>query len=337
MPSPRLQSRGPIATADARPGPPPRPALHGYKAVAPLRQGCVVDNGCRSKSSPRLQSRGPIATPTCQGVARSACGRSPRLQSRGPIATSSPWRASSGETSPRLQSRGPIATEAPQTGVALVGDSPRLQSRGPIATASSVAKLVMMTTLSTATKPWPHCDDAAGVIALSWQVSPRLQSRGPIATPGSPAAPRPRPSSPRLQSRGPIATVGPAGAAWWWPGALHGYKAVAPLRLGTEREGRSGLRLSTATKPWPHCDMAMHTKAAAEKHSPRLQSRGPIATTRPPRRRHGMPDLSTATKPWPHCDPPTLRKSPLSTCRLSTATKPWPHCDPARASRVTSG
>ena len=134
--------------------------------------------------------------------------------------------------------------------------SPRLQSRGPIATIIRTANKLVGELLSTATKPWPHCDGTW--TRPCWRtrlVSPRLQSRGPIATRTS-------------------------GSGWSPPrAALHGYKAVAPLRPWTS--GRKPGRccpLSTATKPWPHCDDNYRYRVP------------------------GTPLLSTATKPWPHCD-----------------------------------
>ena len=180
--SPRLQSRGPIATYGPLTTPPPFRPLHGYKAVAPLRPTRPVSSPRRASSSPRLQSRGPIAT--CQA-------RSGRPPVRVLSTATKPW--------PHCDSAGPRgrATKtgalhgykavAPLRRVALreLEDerwvSPRLQSRGPIATVEAAS--------------------AQRVRGLS----PRLQSRGPIATPTLGGV-LPRHPSPRLQSRGPIAT-----------------------------------------------------------------------------------------------------------------------------------
>ena len=162
MASPRLQSRGPIATSrSTSPRRGRQAALHGYKAVAPLRRSGGTAAPRTSPSSPRLQSRGPIAT---------------------------------------------VRLQAPV--VSLVC-SPRLQSRGPIATAMPPWENRRSRHLSTATKPWPHCD-----------VRFQLEHWRAVLEP------------------------------------LHGYKAVAPLRRRQRGRTRSAhaLTLSTATKPWPHCD-----------------------------------------------------------------------------------
>ena len=156
--------------------------------------------------------------------------------------------------------------------------------------------------LSTATKPWPHCDEFTPGANTAGNVSPRLQSRGPIATEehhlvASGLAPlhgykavaplrrvwgcvceRLAVLSPRLQSRGPIATVA-VRRLDPQPAALHGYKAVAPLRRSRSAACPPEAALSTATKPWPHCDEDDELAGG--------QVPGP---------------LSTATKPWPHCD-----------------------------------
>ena len=159
--------------------------------------------------------------------------------------------------------------------------------------------------LSTATKPWPHCDTRfpPGGFASAWALH-GYKAVAPLRLPCR-HLPRRRPQ------------------------ALHGYKAVAPLRHCEWVPSilRACYTLSTATKPWPHCDERVE-----------------------PLDLGGSP-LSTATKPWPHCDiyfyelqgyiqgslhgykavAPLRLGGPFrprwASGGLSTATKPWPHCD----------
>ena len=192
-------------------------------------------------------------------------GRSPRLQSRGPIATAhaaagppgrtalstatKPWPHCDGMTS---HSRAPPSTRVSR---------PAAASRSPLHGYKAVAPLRRSVTrrpgcarrLSTATKPWPHCDGCRARVHRDVVCSPRLQSRGPIATKRECVECGATDGSPRLQSRGPIATrSSPRPGAW--SAALHGYKAVAPLRHFYPSLSMNAQCLSTATKPWPHCD-----------------------------------------------------------------------------------
>ena len=206
--------------------------------------------------------------------------------------------------------------------------SPRLQSRGPIATGTKVPEQSTGRKLSTATKPWPHCDVECVHSNSLPSCSPRLQSRGPIATR---ARGTPRASGPSLHGYKAVAPLRPqcppAGrfcgrrlstATKPWPHcdssspagkagtyALHGYKAVAPLRLADCCSGSgTGAVLSTATKPWPHCDTSIRGGRPARACSPRLQSRGPIATT------WGLPPAASSTG-----SPRLQSRGPIATAR----------------------
>ena len=109
------------------------------------------------------------------------------------------------------------------------------------------------------------------------QSSPRLPSRGPIEA-SLPTARRLRGRrSPRLPSRGPIEAPGLRQPRSAPPERLHGYQAVAPLKLGGQRLRGAGV--------------------------PRLHGYQAVA----PLKRLGLPladkpqrHVSTATTPWPH-------------------------------------
>ena len=233
--------------------------------------------------SPRPQGRGPIAASRRAGRGCLVYG-SPRPQGRGPIAAdltddlghpllvstaSGPWPHCGGAKignqrpdlirSPRPQGRGPIAAPRTRRTRARSGWSPRPQGRGPIAAIRSVRKLILPSSVSTASGPWPHCGMRMGAGCSTMALSPRPQGRGPIAAPRSATASRACPRSPRPQGRGPIAaTCSSAGSG-------------------------SPPDVSTASGPWPHCGTRTGTNGRAScVRSPRPQGRGPIAASRKP-------------------------------------------------------
>ena len=270
--------------------------------MAPLRLVRRVRRAADPSASPRLQSRGPIATSVSPPLRWRAC-ISPRLQSRGPIATRpvasgclqllplhgykavAPLRQRLASLLLRAlaplhgyKAVAPLRRGAPATAPPWPPGSPRLQSRGPIATSRTLGGRTGCPPLSTATKPWPHCDWAsvAGVVLLTTlhgykavaplRPQPLARGHGVVAALHGYKAVAPLRREHR-ERRHPVQR------------SLHGYKAVAPLRRGGAHQGQAPRHLSTATKPWPHCDLGeMAERLLVEGTSPRLQSRGPIAT-----------------------------------------------------------
>ena len=182
--SPRLQSRGPITTPASGLHLTRQEPLHGYKAVAPLRRNLLDGGGGLLPPLHGYKAVAPLR-PLDPGMVSHLPLLSPRLQSRGPIATCSPPTHASGHSpSPRLQSRGPIATSTRRT-------TPR---RSP--------------TLSTATKPWPHCDELGAELPRPRHPLHGYKAVAPLRLEDYDLYPRNTIDSPRLQSRGPIATAG---------------------------------------------------------------------------------------------------------------------------------
>ena len=182
-------------------------------------------------------------------------------------------------------------------------------------------------TLSTASRPWPHC----GMITCG---STHAQSA----------------SFPRPQGRGPIAAATGAGTLLLATLPFHGLKAVAPLRQFTSVGDHGRTRLSTASRPWPHCGPVDGTYAPPRRPpfhglkavAPLRQVHWWLSRARTWAPFHGLkavaplrrpdvypaklpPSLSTASRPWPHCGG-SLLCSASTASTLSTASRPWPHC-----------
>ena len=273
----------------------------------------------------------------------------PRPQGRGPIAAAGARAARRPvRPFPRPQGRGPIAAFRLVPTSYQAKPFPRPQGRGPIAAGHDHAPAQTELSLSTASRPWPHCGvNFPGGVFLA----------GGLSTASRPwphcglcdLAPGHRILDPfhGLKAVAPLRQLSLDETTDHCP-SFHGLKAVAPLRQHAPAPATSPRHLSTASRPWPHCGTLLPRGTPGQADFPRPQGRGPIAagTTTPCLRRrlafHGLKavaplrpaaprcppraaPLSTASRPWPHCGA-ELRQLRPDARALSTASRPWPHC-----------
>ena len=261
--------------------------------------------GPRRLRYPRPKGRGSIAAP----CSSDRCSRRPPIHGRKAVA---PLRRDGRDVH--------VRRDRPSY--------PRPKGRGSIAAPSWVSlPPPAWQPLSTAERPWLHCglhEDDKGflyLVRLSTAERPWLHCGRSGDGPDAPPWRYPRP-----KGRGSIAA---AGAPWHrrcLPCAIHGRKAVAPLRqVGLAQPLRELLAAIHGRKAVAPLRREAVTARRDELRPdyPRPKGRGSIAAPASSvAAASRMPSLSTAERPWLHCGA-CQALAQGGTWRLSTAERPW--------------